>query len=85
MPNHSHSIVASVRVVCSRDAASRPVRLMRANPNHFVITAVITNHRNSGTKPDSCDYSPAITPSFMNGSNSRWFAKKPIWEHSHLA
>ena len=54
---YSHSIVAGMRLICLCDIVYHLIRLVLTNPNHFVITPVITNRRKSGGKLLPGDYS----------------------------
>lgn len=71
---YSHSIVAASICMVSRLSSCHLVRLLSRNPNHFVITGVITNPPNSANIAVFRNDSPAITPRNTNGDNGRWFA-----------
>ena len=71
---HSHSIVAASICMVSRFSSCRLVRLLSRNPNHFVITGVITNLLNSDLTAAFRNDSLAITPRNTNGDDGRWFA-----------
>ena len=72
--DYSHSIVAASKYMVSCLFSCRLVRLLSRNPNHFVITGVITNPPNSANIAVFHNDSLAITPRNTNGDNGRWFA-----------
>lgn len=71
---YSHSIVAASICMVFRFSSCRLVRLLSRNPNHFVITGVITNLLNSDLTAAFRNDSLAITPRNTNGDDDRWFA-----------
>ena len=71
---YSHSIVAASICMVSHLSSCRLVRLLSHNPNHFVITGVITNLPNPALASAFRNDSLATTPRNTNRDDGRWFA-----------